>query len=258
MAQRINILIVEDDRVVAQDLENTLKSEGYQIAGAVDNGIEAFEKVKKNEVDLVLLDIQIKGEWDGIETAKRLTTVKRIPFIYLAAFSDDETLQRAKETSPAAYLVEPYRQKNLLIAIDLALHNFAIHKVNLAREASLNRSNPSDSADQNESILYFNDAVFVKQNYKFIKIRLQDIYFLEAEGNYTCIITKEGKCVLRNTLNTVLAKLNFMHLIRVHRSYAINMQHVDTFNESSVYISGRDIPLSRHYKEDFLRHFDFL
>jgi DNA-binding LytR/AlgR family response regulator len=260
MENEINILIVEDEGIVALAMEDTLESEGYHVAGIVDNGKDALELITHNEVDLVLLDIQIKGEWDGVETAERLTAVRNVPVIYLTAFSDGETVERAKHTSPAAYLVKPYQPRNLLIAIDLALHNFAYRKIHPSKVVSLvpGKQHTPYASNHGESILYFNDSIFIKQNYKFIKVRLHDIYFLEAEGNYTAIITRENKYVLRNTLNVVFEKLNLLYVIRVHRSYAVNMQHVETFNDTSVFTLGREIPLSRRYKADFLQHFDFL
>lgn len=262
MSDKVNILIVEDEAIVALALEDTLESEGYQVVGIADNGKEALDLLKKNEVDLMLLDIQIRGAWDGVETAKRLMALKNVPFIYLTAFSDEETVERAKETSPAAYLVKPFQPRNLLIAVDLALHNFADRHLHPSGTQPLHPGRqdaiPASMAGQKDSIVYFNDTVFIKQNYKYIKVYLRNIYLLEAEGNYTSITTKEAKYVLRNTLNAVLERLNFPYLIRVHRSYAINIQHVDTFNETSVFLIGREIPLSRSYKEGFLRHFDFL
>lgn len=260
MENKISILVVEDEAVVALAMEETLCQEGYEVAGTPDNGKDALTIMKAVDIDLVLLDIQIKGEWDGVETAERLTAVKNVPIIYLTAFSDGETVERAKHTSPAAYLVKPYQPRNLLIAIDLALHNFAYRKVQPPKDdaAVVIRQRSSDPSAHTESILYFNDAIFIKQNYRFIKVRLQDIYYLEAEGNYTAIITRESRYLIRNTLNMVLEKLNLMDLIRIHRSYAINMPHVETFNDTSVFIQGKEIPLSRRFKENFLRHFDFL
>lgn len=258
MEDKVNILIVEDEGIVALSLEDTLQMEGYQVAGIADNGKEALRILKKGVVDLLLLDIQIKGDWDGIETARQLTAVKDIPFIYLTAFSDDETVKRAKDTTPAAYLVKPYQSRNLLIAIDIALHNFAFRKANPSRIIPLYPNKPAHIPGQKEGILCFNDAIFIKQNSKFNKVRLQDIDFLEAEGNYTHIITKDSKYTLRYTLNDTLEKLKYAHFVRVHRSYAINMQHLDTFSDISVFVGEKELPLGRHYKEGFLRKFNFL
>lgn len=257
----VNILIVEDEAIVALGLEDTLEMEGYRVAGITDNGKEAVQMMREKEVDLVLLDIQIKGEWDGVETAQQLAAIKDVPIIYLTAYSDNETLQRVKNTAPSAFLVKPYQPRNLLIAIDLALHNFAYRKKTPSNIIPLHapeKNRSSSGRDQKDTILYFNDAVFIKQNYKYIKVKLDDIYYLEAEGNYTRVITASTIYILRLTLNAVLGRFNLINFIRVHRSFAINMQHIETFNETSIYINGKEIPLSRHYKDEFIRHFDFL
>lgn len=258
METKVNILIVEDEGIVALALEDTLQLEGYQVCGIADNGKEALRIAEKETIDLVLLDIHIKGEWDGIETARRLTALKEIPFIYLTAFSDSETLGRAKETAPAAYLIKPYQPRNLLIAIDLALHNFASHKSSAAPVVSISGGRHAADITNREPVMCFNDAIFIKQNYKFSKVNLNDIYYLEAENNHTHIITKDKKFIVRHPLNVVMDKFDRQYFLQVHRSYAINMGHLDTFNNHSVFIKDHEIPLGRNYKEAFLQRFNFL
>lgn len=258
MENKVNILIVEDEGIVALGLEDTLQLEGYHVCGIADNGKEALRIVEREAIDLVLLDIQLKDDWDGIETARRLTEVKDVPFIYLTAFSDDETLERAKETAPAAYLTKPYQPRNLMIAIDIALHNFAFRKSPAAPVVSIAPDDGPPATKEKEPILCFNEAIFIKQNYKFIKVGLNDIYYLEAENNYTCIATKDKNFMVRHPLNLVIEKFDRPYFVRVHRSYAINMDHLDTFNNNSVFLKDREIPLGRNYKDDFLQRFDFL
>lgn len=258
MESKVNILIVEDEGIVALGLEDTLQMEGYRVCGIADNGKEALRIAEKETVDLVLLDIQLKGDWDGIETARRLTAIKDIPFIYLTAFADSETLDRAKETTPAAYLVKPYQPRNLLVAIDLALHNFAFHKSSGAPVVSISGNGSASEITEKAPVLCFNDAIFIKQNYKFIKVNLNDIYYLEAENNYTHIITKDKNFIVRHPLNVVMEKFNRQYFIRVHRSYTINMDHLDTFNNHSIFLKDHEIPLGRNYKDDFLQRFGFL
>ena len=118
---KVKILIVEDEGIQAMALEETLVSLGYEVAGVVDNGREALEIIREGDVDLVILDVHIKGSMDGIETAKRMLEVDRIAIVYLTAFMDNFTQQRADETNPAAYLTKPYRDSALQSAIEAAL-----------------------------------------------------------------------------------------------------------------------------------------
>lgn len=266
MENKISVLIVEDEGIVALGLEEMLRQGGYRVAGIADNGQEAIAIVKDSVVDLILLDIQIKGEWDGVETARRLAGIREVPFIYLTAFSDEETVERARGTFPAAYLTKPYQERSLLIAIDLALHNFAFRRRAEGKVIPMRgrqkpgepAGSPSPGLERREAILHFNEAVFFKQNHKYVKVNLADILYLEADGNYTNVITADKQHVIRYTLNTLLEKLDQPGFVRIHRSYAINFEHIGTFNDHTVYIGGKQLSLGRHYKADFFRQFDFL
>lgn len=263
MEDKVSVLIVEDEGIVAMSLEDTLKQEGYQVAGITDNGPDALDILHTEVVDLVLLDIQIKGAWDGITTARQLTTFQALPFIFLTAFSDEETVERAKDTAPSAYLLKPYQSRHLLIAIELALHNFASRQTvpfpdrTLPEKAPLPAHEETEAAPaQKDAILVFNDSIFIKQQLKFHKIRLSDICFMEAEGNYTYIHTPDRKYILRHALSRVLEKLHYPGLVRVHRSFAVNMHQLESFSDHSVFLGKREIPLGRRYKDVFFRQFD--
>src|ERR1700744_6364646 len=113
----ISVLIVEDESIVALDLQESLEAEGYTVSGVADNGVEALERYTALHIDLVLLDINIKGDWDGIETAHRLMAVKKRPFIFLTAYGDEDTFGRAKQTHPSSYLLKPFHLPSLRMAI---------------------------------------------------------------------------------------------------------------------------------------------
>ena len=114
------ILVVEDERVVARDIEKRLKKLGYVVTLTVASGEEAIKKTAETRPDLVLMDIQLKGEMDGIEAAERIRTDFDIPVIYLTAFADEETLQRAKATEPFGYILKPFDERDLHTAIEIA------------------------------------------------------------------------------------------------------------------------------------------
>jgi PAS domain S-box-containing protein len=118
---RARVLIVEDERVVALDLRHRLSSLGYTVAGSVSSSSEALAAVQATQAELVLMDIRIKGEPDGIETARQIRSLYNIPVIYVTAYADDVTVQRAKLTEPFGYLVKPYDDHALRLAIEMAL-----------------------------------------------------------------------------------------------------------------------------------------
>ncbi len=122
----INILIVEDESIVALDISHFIQTLGYNTCATVSSAAKALEVVDAQKVDLILMDVYIKGDIDGISCAKEIQQKQNIPIIYISAFSDDETLTRAIETNPTNYLIKPFNTKELEIAIKIALKKFHI------------------------------------------------------------------------------------------------------------------------------------
>lgn len=106
MTEEIKILIVEDNAIIAIDLQNTLIKLGYTVPAVVSSGEEAINKVKENNPDLVLMDINLYGEMDGVEAASKIHTFSDTPIIYLTAYTDEKTLERAKITEAYAYILK--------------------------------------------------------------------------------------------------------------------------------------------------------
>ncbi|HSH03450.1 MAG TPA: PAS domain S-box protein [Anaerolineae bacterium] len=120
-----SILVVEDDPIVAEQLEEWLDALGYKVVAVVDNGQKALTAIQKQQPNLIMMDIKIRGALDGINTAKKVRENWFIPVIYLTGYTDEQTLQRAKETNPAAYLVKPFSLRILQSTIEIALHTHA-------------------------------------------------------------------------------------------------------------------------------------
>jgi len=115
------ILLVEDDDAIAKVADWRLKNLGYSVCGRATTGAEAMELVVNAKPDLVLMDINIKGDVDGIETARMIKKGFNIPVVYVTSHSDGPTLERAKETHPDWFIVKPFDDKDLRVAIQLAL-----------------------------------------------------------------------------------------------------------------------------------------
>ena len=115
------VLIVEDERIVAQHLRQHLSLLGYQVPAIATTGSQALEQINKFRPDLVLIDIHIEGEIDGIETCARIPPALRIPVIYLTAYSEEATLERARKTQPYGYLIKPFSERELHATIQMAL-----------------------------------------------------------------------------------------------------------------------------------------
>lgn len=246
--QQFKILIVEDERLVARDISERLKQKGYDIAGIADNYTVALQLFNEHDPDLVLLDINIKGDKDGIDIAQQINHTKPTPFIFITAQTDAETLQKAKDTFPSAYLVKPFTTTHLAVSIDLALHNFSYQK---------KTDSAADLENQEEGNLYTKqDFVFIKDSNCYIKINQNDVYMIESDGNYVKIHTPEKRYFIRCTLNKAIVKMNQPYFVRVHRSFCVNINKITRFNEQEITLEELKVPIGRNYKEDFIKHFD--
>jgi two-component system, response regulator PdtaR len=117
----VKILLVEDDNVIAKIAEWRLKNLGYTLCGRATSASEAMELVVNSKPDLVLMDINIRGDMDGIETAKMIKKGFNIPVIYVTSHSDGPTLERARATKPDGFIVKPFDDTDLRVAIEMAL-----------------------------------------------------------------------------------------------------------------------------------------
>ncbi len=122
------ILVVEDEQIVAIDITRTLESLGYTVLPPVDSGEKALEVISASSLDIILLDVKLKGEMDGIETARHIKRRFSTPFIFLSTFSDEQTLSRAKKTEPYGYITKSSHQNDLHSMIEMALYR---HKMEL-------------------------------------------------------------------------------------------------------------------------------
>lgn len=121
---RDTILIVEDEVILAMDIKSRLETAGYKVCATATSGREALEKAETYSPGLILMDIQIRGDLDGIETARRILDRMDVPIVFLTAFSDDDTIQRAKDCEPYGYILKPFEERELLISVEMALYKF--------------------------------------------------------------------------------------------------------------------------------------
>jgi PAS domain S-box-containing protein len=124
----VKILVVEDEHIVAMDLMSRLRNLGYEVPDSASSGEEAIEKAGKWRPDLVLMDIFLNGEMDGIQAAGQIRSRYNIPIIYLTAYADSNTLQRAKVTEPFGYVLKPFEERELLTTIEMALYKYRIEQ----------------------------------------------------------------------------------------------------------------------------------
>ncbi len=234
---KIKILIVEDDIITASNIAMRLKKEGYEIIANVDNGHEALEIAKTKRPDLALLDIGLgKDKMDGIETATRINKIRQMPIIFLTAYADTRTVDRAMETMPASYLVKPVNDKQLKVSINLAMANYANSMSRKSTEKS------GKAADH----FFHNNCLFVKTD-MFVKVELQNILWVEAYSNYSTFFTSDHKYTVLSQFHDFIdtLKKNDPSFIRIHRSYGININKIDSFDLLHVIINKKKWLISK-------------
>lgn len=237
MQNRIKILIVEDEMLIAANIAMQLETLGYEVAGIIPRGEEAIKTVQHEKPDLVLMDINLKGELDGIETAIKMQQEAPIPIIYLTANSDDTHFNRAKATNPYAFLSKPFKKLDLQRAIELA-------SVRILQESNEPKAEPNS--------LKLEDRIFVRQNDLMCKILIADILYLQADRNYCQVFTEDKNYLLVNTLKNMEDKLPTDVFQRIHRSYIINLKQVNEFNHNHITVGNKILPMSKELRPELM------
>jgi len=238
----IKILIVEDEMIIAANISMQLNKLGYKISGIISRGEEILNSIKEDEPDISVLDIQLEGELDGIEAAKLVQMDYEIPIIFLTSNTDDTYFNRAKEIEPYAFISKPFKKLDLQHAIELAVNRMMTEDALLSKEGG-NCDEP----------IILSDRIFVRCNDKMVKIIINEIYYIEADRNYCRIFSKDKEYLIVMTLKDIDEKLSNEHFLRIHRSYIVNLYHIDEVATSHVVISKKAVPLSKVLRSDLLK-----
>ena len=234
----MRILIVEDDMIIAANLSLQLTNLGYEITGIESRGEEAIGHVRTNAPDLLLMDVHLKGSLSGIATVKAIQEFCDIPVIYVTANSNEATFNEAKETHPKAFISKPFNKLELQRNIELVVAQ-SVEKTQKSKFSV--------------GVEVLGDRIFVRHQGKMEKLLLDDIQFIEADRNYSTIVTDVGRFTLTSTLKTMEEKLPKSHLVRVHRSYIVNISKLDVVADHHLEIGRKVIPLSKSHKELLMR-----
>lgn len=245
------ILVVEDEMIIAADISMLLENLGYEITGILPRGEDALKSIAQTPPDLVLMDIALKGKLDGIETARFIYERYQIPVIFLTANADDATFERAKATRPYAFISKPFQPADLQRAIVLVLTRLAEEQ----RGQDLLHVNEST-----EETYILADRIFVRHRGKMTKILLQDILYAEAARSYCKIYTAQTEFLMSIALGTLEEKLQANNFLRIHRSYLVNLQKIDTISDDWSYLGlgAQTLSVSRAFKEELIRRLQII
>ena len=248
-SEKIIILIVEDDMIIGNHISIVLAQAGYEVMGIMPSGEAALVQIETTPPDLILMDISLKGVLDGIETAKRIKEKFGTPLIFLTANSDQATFKRAKEAHPLAFIAKPFNAINLIRAIELAALNLG--------EKSENVPDTPTSEDVSTALL-LNDRIFVRNKSRMVKLFVKDIHYIEADRNYCKIYATNREYLLSTPMKNFAEQLNSPSFQRIHRSYIVNMEHIDELDDHFVFIGKTHLPISKSYKAEFFQRLKLL
>ncbi|MDF1697019.1 MAG: response regulator [Saprospiraceae bacterium] len=230
----MKILIVEDEIIISDDIQMMLEENGYDVVEQATDYDEAIYAIDHDRPDLILLDISLKGEKTGIDIGHYINKKNPVPFIYTSALVDEKTIEGAKKTKPASYLVKPFKKEQLVTAIEIAMASF---------------SKPAERKKEDESITIFNDSIFVKHGDRFVKVDIPKILYVQKSDNYLDIYLEDNRYTIRATIGGFIEQLNYDRLFRTHKSYAVNLDYIHNFSPIKVLVGKYEVPISKQYAD---------
>ena len=232
MVKKVKIGIVEDEMIIASVIHDCLEKLNYEVVEPVISFNEAIEMLYTEQPDMVIIDIRLSGNKDGIELAEYIRENYSIPFIYLTANSDKETLSRAKKTTPNAYLLKPFTQNDLFAAIEIGLNNFEMQK-------SMNSK--------------VQTSIVIKDGYKLVNVPFSEMVYFVCADNYLQLLLKNGKTLLtRSTIAEMISRLPQDQFCQISRSCIVNMTFIKKVEKNNVFINDLILTITSSYRQKLI------
>lgn len=251
MAQT-NVLVVEDESIVSKDIQHSLKKLGYNVVGAAATGEQAVKLAVETQPDIILMDIMLKGEMNGIEAADSIRKETNIPVIFLTAYADESTLAKAKVTQPHGYIIKPFKEIDIHTSIEMALYKHKKEAEVLKERDLLFNLVESQGATK--------DLLFVKSNSRLVKLKMSDIYYVEALKDYVVINTLNTRYTIHSTMKDIEAKLPESEFLRVHRSFIVRIDKIVAIEQPNLILENdkKVIPIGGSYKDELAKRLNLV
>ena len=218
------ILIVEDEVELANNISEILSNMDYKVAAIVDNASSALDFLDENEVDLVLMDILIRGDLDGIDLAYKIREKFNLPIVFSTAYSGTEYLERISSDIHEGYLLKPFTLDSLKTAVFFGLKR---HEEKSAKDS------------KGKGSLKIMDKGYL------VPVPYTEIVYLKADGLYTKVFTKAKSYLVRDILKGFEEKLPADKFLRVHKSFLVNMDYIASFNAKKINLGETNVPIRR-------------
>lgn len=244
--RQLQIMIVEDEPIIAQEISMLVEDLGYEVCATIMHSNEVEQAFRKHRPDLLLMDINLGKGQDGISLVEGLMHIRKTPFIFVTSYADKSTLDRAKAQQPDGYVVKPFDERDLQVAIEIAFSRF--------EQRENTHDEPTQSASETKDNFLVNQQLFVRHKNKLIRLQPEQILYAEASSNYTQIVTIENTYIVSSHLAIIEQKLAPFGFLRVHRSFVINVKHIESVEDDLIRLHNKNIPLSRNAKGELLKH----
>jgi CheY-like chemotaxis protein len=238
----MKILIVEDDEIIAESMKTTFEQDDHLVVDIVETEERVFESLHVDKPDVIIMDIRLgRSGFEGITIAKNIRKLYTTPIIYVTQFDDKEIFKKAKESFPQYYITKPYNDEMLLRSVELAAQNNALF--NLGKENFMVK-----------------DGVFILTTVggAYKKLMLKAIVFIKAFRS-SCEIFYDlnqpdlSKASVSMSSNKLVPKMAYAPIIRVHNSFYVNAEKIDSVHGNTIYIAKLEIPIGDTYRDDVLK-----
>jgi DNA-binding LytR/AlgR family response regulator len=217
------VYIVEDVSIIRLMLEQSMIENGFEVVGSSPSAELAWDEIVSLKVDLVLLDIHLIGEKNGIWLGDKINKELQIPFIYITANQDQHSSAEILETNPVGFIVKPINNMQLITTARIAL------KLNVINQKK---------------------QVVIQDGLKSINLTIDDIYYIQSDGNYLHIYLETTHFLIRNTMDAFLEKLNQESFVRIHQRYTINSNKPFKFDNDNIIVKDSVLSVSAKYKKE--------
>tara|TARA_A100000171_G_scaffold31425_1_gene29776 strand:- start:1907 stop:2680 length:774 start_codon:yes stop_codon:yes gene_type:complete len=253
--EKVRVLVVEDEVIIAQSIISMIEKMGYECVGTAIRATKGLELAKTLKPDIALLDINLKGEETGIWLAGELKRELNIPYVFLTSLGDKKTIEEATSTMPYGYLLKPVAQQSVYAAIETALARFSQeNRTPAQKEATLSVSKALDEKEEEKPSLLIKDALFIKDEYQYVKIILSEIDYIKSDGNYIEIHSQGKKKVLKETLKNMETKLPADIFFQIHRSYLVNVEKIESIGGNSIKVNNEELPIVKERRDALLAY----
>ncbi|MDD5570536.1 MAG: response regulator [Bacteroidales bacterium] len=248
---KAKILIVEDESIIAKDIQNSLLNLNYSVPDIVNTGEKAILAVEEHKPDLVLMDIVLKGEMNGIEAATKIKETYNVPVVFLTANADDTIINKAKLAEPYGFIIKPFREKELQTTIEMILYKHEkVSEIKKERDFY-------NAIIENKDV---KDSIYVRSDYRLNRIKFEDIYYIEALKDYVIINTADNSYTTHTTMKEILSILPPKDFCRVHRSFIVRLDKIFSIKYPDLVIEDKKkvLPIGGLYKKELYNRLNFI